>query len=69
MFDLAEKKMNSLEFRLNSIEKNQKIMMDIQATYAKRQDWWLKNWWRVAGITLPVLFMLGEISIWIRRLV
>jgi len=69
MFDEASKKIDSMEFRLLELEKNQKIIIEINASFAKRQDWWLKNWWRIAGITVPILFMLGEISIWIRRLV
>lgn len=69
MFDQASKKIEDLEYRLMELEKNQKIMLDIQASYAKRQDWWVKNWWRVAGITIPLLFMLGEISIYIRKIV
>ena len=69
MFSKLENKLDNLEFRIKELEINQKNILDDYKKKNIQSQWVLNNWWKITAIALPILIMLGEISIYIRKLV
>ena len=69
MFNAAEEKIKELEYRIIKLEENQGFLLATHKSYEENKGWWVNNWWRVTAVALPLLFILGEISIFIRKVV
>jgi len=70
--EFFKEKVTKIEQRLASIEEKQLdftkrfIILDTKQSIT---DYIVKNWWKLAAFLIPFLFMLGELSLYIRKLV
>ena len=64
-FDKIESELNSLKEKQSEMSKKVLII----ETKRSMLQFIIKNWWKLAAFLLPVLFMLGEIGLQIRKLV
>ena len=66
--DSLEEELIKINERLVALSANQeKILLEMQR-HKELKSWFSKNWWKLSAVVIPVLIMLGEIAIYIRKI-
>lgn len=72
VIQMIRERLDRIDGRLSRLENQHdeilKFYYEHNAT-ASIKTFIVKNWWKLAAVIIPVLFILGEISLHIRRLV
>ena len=56
-----------LKKQVDDLKREQQKILDYLESSKKMRMFLLNNWWKITAVTLPLLFILGEIAIYVRK--